>query len=64
VNIEHAGIMQDGWRIWLKFDDVVMAAGIPMPLLGIPGHDTGNALKADQGEYLAIAEVVARVKNI
>lgn len=63
VNIEHAGIMQDGWGIWLKFEEVVLAAGVPMPLLGAPGPGTRNALQADQGEYLAIVEVVARVKE-
>ncbi len=63
VEIEYADLMQDGWRTWLKFEEVVLAADVPMPLLGAPGRDSRNVLQADQGEYLAIVEVVARVKG-
>jgi cyclopropane fatty-acyl-phospholipid synthase-like methyltransferase len=63
VDIEHAAAMKDGWSIWLKFDDVVVAAAEPMPLLGAPTLDNGNALRADQGEYLGLIETIARVRE-
>jgi hypothetical protein len=56
--------MKDGWSVWLKFDDAAVAAALPVPVLETPpGLDTGIALRADQGEYMAIIEVVARVKE-
>ena len=56
--------MEDGWSVWLKFDEAAVAAALPVPVLEtLPGMDTGNALRADQGEYLALVEVVARVKE-
>ena len=63
VSIEHAGMMQDGWKVWLKFEEAVLAADVPMPLLGKPSQDSRKALEADQGEYLAMVEVVARVEG-
>ena len=63
VDIEHAAAVENGWSIWLKFDDVVVAAGEPMPLLGAPSLDTGAALRADRGEYLGLIEVIARVRE-
>ena len=64
VNIEHAAPMKDGWSVWLKFDDATVAAALPVPVLGtVPSLDTGNALRADQGKYMALIEVVARVKQ-
>ncbi len=63
VSIEHAAAMKDGWSIWLKFDEVAVAAAEPMPLLGPPDQNTGNALRADRGEYLGIIEINARVRE-
>jgi len=63
VDIDHAAAMKDGWSVWLKFDDVVAAAAEPMPLLGPPPPGNGDALRADQGEYLGIVEINARVKE-
>ena len=63
VDIEYAAAMEDGWSIWLKFDDVVVAAAEPVPLLGAPSLGTGNALRADQGAHLGLIEINARVKD-
>ena len=63
VEIEYAAPMKDGWSIWLKWDDVAVAAAVPIPRLGAPSLDTGNALRADEGAYLGLIEVNARVKE-
>lgn len=64
VDIEHAAATKDGWSVWLKFDEVAVAAALPVPVLGTPPSlDTGNALRADQGEYLGLIEINARVKD-
>ena len=54
--------MENGWEVWLKFDDAVMASGVPMPFLGDPSLDTGIALRADRGDYIGLIEVLATVK--
>lgn len=64
VDIEHAGAMRDGWSVWLKFSDAAVAAALPVPVPGTPpALGTGNALRADQGKYLGIVEVNARVRE-
>ena len=63
VDIEHAAAMDDGWNVWLKFDEATVAAGVPMPFLGHPDTDTGDALKADRGDYIGLLEIVARIKE-
>lgn len=63
VDIDHAAPMKDGWSVWLKFHEATVAAAVPMPLRGLPDLDTGNALRADQGTYLALIEINARVKE-
>jgi hypothetical protein len=55
--------MKDGWSIWLKFEEIAVAAAEPAPLLGPPSLNNGNALRADQGEYLGLIEIIARVKE-
>jgi SAM-dependent methyltransferase len=62
VDIEYAAAMKDGWSVWLKFEEVAVAAALPMPFLGPPGLDTVNALRADQGRYLGLVEITARVR--
>ncbi len=62
VDVEYAAPMKDGWEVWLRFDDAVVAAAIPMAVHG-PPNLTGNALRADHGEYLALVEIIARVKE-
>ena len=62
VDIEHAAPITDGWEVWLKFDDAVVAAAIPMAVSG-PPNLTGGALRADHGKYLGLIEIIARVKE-
>jgi SAM-dependent methyltransferase len=57
VNVEVADTLSDGWRDWLKFEEVKVAAGINR-------HDDEAAtLSADQGRYLGFVRLIARRKE-
>ena len=60
VDIETAGILEDGWHFWLRTGTAREAAGELGRTVG--GSDTA-ALKADQGRTLCLLRVVARKKE-
>lgn len=56
VDVEVADLLPDGWRLWLRWEEVCEASGFRRR-----EGDTGFLL-ADGGEYLGLTRVVARRK--
>jgi len=57
VNVEVADTLSDGWKDWLKFEQVKVAAGINRH------EDEAPTLSADQGRYLGFVRLIARRKE-
>jgi SAM-dependent methyltransferase len=54
VEVEHADLLAEGWRMWLEWEKTIVAAGANQ----FPADD--EALEADQGRYLGFVRMVAR----
>jgi cyclopropane fatty-acyl-phospholipid synthase-like methyltransferase len=57
VEVEHAGLLADGWRIWRDWEKVIRATGEGI----FPPED--EALEADQGRYMGFVRMIARRKH-
>jgi SAM-dependent methyltransferase len=54
VEVEHADLLEDGWRIWRDWEKVIRATGAgPFP-------PEDEALEADGGRYMGFVRMVAR----
>lgn len=57
VDVEVADILPDGWRLWLQFEKVTVAAEVNR----FPSDE--ETLEADAGRYLALIRMIGRRKE-
>jgi cyclopropane fatty-acyl-phospholipid synthase-like methyltransferase len=54
VDVEHAGLQPDGWRLWLEWQELCTAAGV------IDDESEADMLRTDAGRHLGFTCIVAR----
>jgi cyclopropane fatty-acyl-phospholipid synthase-like methyltransferase len=54
VDVEHAELQPDGWRLWLEWQELCTAAGV------VDDDSEADMLRADAGRHLGFTCIVAR----